>query len=361
MDVTRLSKVFDEEGPFASVLLDVSRDSETGEHEHELRVRAAVEELTQAGAPAEIVETVAQRLGERADLPAPAARMVVATAAGVVFDELAHQRVDQPSVSWGPMPDLVGWLQLADRNVRFVLALVDHEGGDVAIYNSDVPEPESETTAGGETTHVHKVPVGGWSALRYQHETENVWSRNADAVADELKSAIRTGVRLVLVAGDPRSAAQVIERLESTPATVVQLESGGRADDGGDEAQQQAVREALMDYVVKRRLELVHRLKDQLGQGSAVATGVRDVVEAFVRGQVDTLLLDPAETAELEVVVQDHAGLELGAAPADKPLRADQALVAAAVRTDAAVALLPRAVLGGSPVAALLRWDNSSN
>ncbi|WBQ04044.1 baeRF2 domain-containing protein [Kribbella sp. CA-293567] len=361
MDVTRLSRIFTEDGPFASVLLDVSRDSETGAHEQELRVRAAAEELAQAGAPAEVVEAVSERLSEQVDLPAPAARTVVANRSGVVFDEVTHQRVDPPSVGWGPLPDLVGWLHLADRNLRFVLALVDHEGGDVAVYNSDIPEPESQTSAGGETTHVHKVPVGGWSALRYQHETENVWSRNADAVADEVQSVIRSGVRLVLVAGDPRSAAQVTERLENTPATVVRLESGGRAEDGGDEAQQQAIREALMAHVVSRRLELAHRLKDQLGQDSAVATGVREVAEAFVRGQVDTLLLDPAEAAEFEVVVREHPGLDLGAVPADKPLRADQALVAAAVRTSANVAVLPRAVLGGSPVAALLRWDDSSN
>jgi hypothetical protein len=275
----------------------------------------------------------------------------------VLLDEVTHQRVDQPVVSWGPLPDLGEWIRMADRNIRFALALVDHEGGDVAVYNSDVPEPESQTSAGGETHHVHKVPVGGWSALRYQHETENVWSRNADAVVAELESVMRRGVRLILVAGDPRSAGQVMEGLEKSEATVVHLESGGRAEDGGDEAQAQAIREALMGHAVARQLEHVHQLKDRLGQDFAVATGVRDVVDAFVRGQVETLLLDPAEASAHQVVVQDHPGLDLGAVPADQPLRADQALVAAAVRTAAEVVTLPRAALGGVPVAALLRWN----
>ncbi|GAB3921675.1 hypothetical protein GCM10029976_009060 [Kribbella albertanoniae] len=237
------------------------------------------------------------------------------------------------------------------------MALVDHEGGDVAIYQSDVPEPESETSAGGETWHVHHVPVGGWSALRYQHETENVWHRNAEAVAQELDSVIASGVGLILLGGDPRSVADVEKQLDTSVATVVQLRSGSRAADGGDETQQQAIREALLEYAVAQRLELHHTLKDRLGQDSAVATGVRDIADAFVQGQVDTLLLDPDATHKQTLTVKDHPGLDLGAVPTDDALPADQALVAAAARTSANVVVLPRTALGGAPAAALLRWN----
>jgi hypothetical protein len=307
-----------------------------------------------------VVSLVTERLAETVGSPAPVARMVVAGRSGIEFDEVTHQRVDQPVVSWAALPDLAGWVRLEDRNIRFALALVDHEGGDISVYRSDVPEPEEESSAGGETYHVHKVPVGGWSQLRYQHESENVWKRNAEAVIAELESVISRGVRLVLVAGDPRSSAQVLDALNKSEATVVVLESGGRADDGGDEAQQQAIREALLDYAVTRQVELAHRLKDRLGQDSAVATGVAEIAEAFVRGQVETLLLDPDAAAGLRLVVQDHPGLELGEVPATEPLRADQGLLAAAVRTGAEVGVLPEAALGGVPAAALLRWDSPS-
>jgi hypothetical protein len=357
MDTTRLGPVYQREGPFATVLLDVSRDGESGAREHELRVRAAGEDLARIGVSDSVVGLVTERLSERVEMAAPVARTVVANDGAVVFDEVSHQRVDQAVVSWAPLPDLAGWVQLAERNIRFALALVDHEGGQISVYNSDVPEPETETSAGGDTYHVHKVPVGGWSQLRFQHETENVWKRNAEAVVEAVESVVHQGIRLVLVAGDPRSTAQVLDGLEKSKATVVHLESGGRAADGGDEAQQQAIREALMEYAVARRLELVHRLKDRLGQGFAVATGVRDVADAFVSGQVETLLLDPDASAGLQFMLRDHPGLDLGAVPDDQPLRADQALLAAAVRTDAEVTMLPRAVLGGAPMAALLRWD----
>jgi hypothetical protein len=360
MNTGRLSPLFDTAGPFATVMLDVSHDNENAEHEHELRVRAAAEELAELGAPETLVEDVSTRLGELVKEPAPVARTVVATTAGVLFDEVSHTRVDQPVVSWGPLPDLARWAEHQDTLTQFLLVIVDHEGGDVAVYDSDVPEPEEQTSVGGETQHVHKVPVGGWSALRYQHVTENVWARNAEAVADEVVSHVRAGIRLVLLAGDPQSRPTVLARLEGTPATVVELETGSRNEDGGDDALQQAVREALMGHVVARRLEDAHTLRDRLGRDDAVATGVHDIADAFVRGQVETLLLDPQAAADLTVDPADHPGLSLGAADSTGPVRADLALVAAAVVTGADVRIAPSAVLGGTPVAALLRWDQDA-
>jgi Bacterial archaeo-eukaryotic release factor family 2 len=359
MDTTRLTTVYAADGPFATVTLDVSHDNENAAREHVLRVRATVEELAGQGAPDAVIQSVTERLDEPATEPAPQARTVVAAPSGVLLDQVTHQRVDQSVVGWGPLPDLAGWVRLAQRNVRFVLALVDHVGGDVAVYQSDVPEPESETAAGGDTLHVHKVPVGGWSALRYQHETENVWKRNAEAVADEIGERIREGLRLILIAGDPRSKSEVLSRLEKAKATFVPLESGQRAEDSGDEALQQAIREALQEYAVARQVDLAHQLTDRLGRDFAVATGVRDVAGAFVQGQVETLLLDPEAAAQYELTLADHPGLSLGAVPGDLPLRADQAFVAAAVLTDADATVLPQTALGGAPVAALLRWDTA--
>lgn len=152
-EVSRLTTLFQAEGPFATVTLDVSRDTENAAQEQELRVRAAGE-LAGLGAPPEVVEAVSGRLGEVADEPAPVARVAVANHEAVLFDD-------------------------------------------------------------------------------------------------------------------------VLRRLEDSPATVVELESGTRAEDGGDEALQQAIREALLAQSVARRLELSHTLKDRLGRDHAVVTGVR--------------------------------------------------------------------------------------
>jgi hypothetical protein len=359
MRTTQIADLYQSEGPFASVTLDISHASENAAQAHELRLRAACEQLREAGADDRAVETVAARLAEPVTEPAPVARTVVATKDGVVFDEVMHVHTDQPTVAWGPLPDLTPWIAHEDSLTPFVLAVVDHVGGDVGVYTSDVPEPDSETSAGGETDFVHKVPSGGWSQLRYQHVTENVWKENAEDVAEEIVRTVRSGPQLVILVGDPHSRSIVAEKLAGTQVEVVQLEAGSRSEDGGEEALQQAVRETLMEHTVARRLALTRTLEERVGQHRAVAVGVDEVVEAFVRGQVETLLLDPDTAARHAVVAQDHPGLSIGAVAPTEPLPAHQAFVAAAALTGADVTVGRSTTLGDNPVAALLRWDQS--
>ena len=82
--------------------------------------------------------------------------------------------------------------------------------------------------------------------------------------------------------------------------------------DGGDDALAKDVESALRDVVVSRQLKMVHELKERIGQGHSVAIGVRDVADAFVRGQVDQLLLDSEAAADFTLRTSDHPGLALG-------------------------------------------------
>jgi hypothetical protein len=283
---------------------------------------------------------------------------VVATQDGVAYDQVTHASADRPVATWGPLPDLARWIEQRDASVTFVLAIVDHEGGDVSVYSSALPAPSTSETVTGSTENIHQVGASDWGALKFQHRTENVWKHNAAEVADHVMSHVRSGARLVLLGGDPRSRSLVRERLNETMAQVVELEHVSRAEDGGEEALEQSIRQALSDQVVQRRLERVHELRERLGRGEAAASGVDDVADALVRGQVEVLLLDPAAAADQQLDVARHEGLSLGAATPDGPVPADQALVAAAVLTDAEVGVAPASALGG-PVAALLRWDQS--
>lgn len=360
MDTTTYSTLYQSKGPFATVLTDVGHENENGEHEHQLRVRAASEQLREQGADEGVVTAVSERLGELVERPSPVARLVVATPDGIAHDEVAQLRVDQPVATWGPLPDLARWIEHRDATVSFVLAVVDHEGGDVGLYSSDLPDPEELTSAGGDTENIHQKGADDWAALKFQHRTENVWAQNAAAVADAIGSHVRAGTRLVLLAGEGRSRSLVHERLNEAVATVVELEHGSRAEDGGDEAQASAVREALLEHVVRRRLGLVHDLQERLGRGEGAVAGVDEVADAFVRGQVDTLLIDPTAAADAQLDPAKHPGLVLGETDPDGPLRADLGLVSAAVLTAAAVTAVRSPSLGGAPVAALLRWDQDA-
>lgn len=358
MRTQSLRPAFENPGPYASVLVDVAHDSENGAQEHELRVRAACDRLADQGASDKLVERVRERLSEQLGRPAPVTRFVVANEDDVVLDEVAGFQVDQPVATYDLLPDLAAWVTHRDSSVTFVLALVDHEGGDVALYDSDVPEPAEEASVGGmDLEFVHKVPVGGWSALRYQHTTDNVWAENAQAVADEVNGHVRRGHHLVLLAGDPQSRGLVRDALADTQAELVELETGTRNADGGEEALQQAIREALMGVAVRRRVALAHELAQEVGRGGAGAAGVARVADALVKGQVRTLLLDPNRLSDEQLDPADHVGLPLPSGLPGGALRADLALVAAAVLTDAEVSAAPAATMGGEPVAAVLRWE----
>src|SRR3954469_15232763 len=97
MKTTRLSTLYGASGPFATVMLDVSHDNENGEHEHELRVRAAAEDLAEQGAPDSVVDEVTARLGELVDDPAPVGRIVVANESGVRPSQLITCAAGEPA------------------------------------------------------------------------------------------------------------------------------------------------------------------------------------------------------------------------------------------------------------------------
>jgi Bacterial archaeo-eukaryotic release factor family 2 len=358
MKTDRLAPIYAEPGPFASAYIEVSRDQEHGDRIVELAVRAVGEELAEQGAPAEVVTDIQERLLRSTGQPAPISRCVVATERGVLFDELTRSHHTQPVATWGPLPDLVAWLRDASRQIPFVLALVDHEGGDITTYSADDMEPEREASVGEPSKYEHKVRGGGWSHLNWQRSAETIWAQNAAEVAAEIGRQVRNGPELVILAGDVHSRGQVIADLPDTiAADVVVLDRAGRPVDGGDDALAKDVESALRDVVVSRQLKMVHELKERMGRGRSVAIGVREVADAFVRGQVDQLLLDPEAAADFTLRPRDHPGLALGIKTPEEKLRADQALIAAACLTDADIAVATAATMGGAPVAALLRWN----
>jgi Bacterial archaeo-eukaryotic release factor family 2 len=358
MKSDRLTAIYADPGPFASAYLEVSRDQEQGNRVVELAVRAVRDDLADQGAPSEVLAAVEERLGQSTGQPAPISRCVVATERGVLLDELTRSHHAQPVATWATLPDVAAWLRDAGQQVPFILALVDHEGGDVTTYSADDMGPEREASVGEPSKYEHKVRGGGWSHLRMQRTAENVWAHNAVEVAAEIERQVRIGPNLVILAGDEHSRSLVTEHLPDTISAEVRvLDRSGRPVDGGDDALAADVDSVLRDVVVARQLRMVHELKERMGRGESVALGVRDVADAFVRGQVDQLMLDPDAAAGFTLRPGDHPGLALGASTPIDEVRADQALIAAACMTDADIAVATAATMGGAPVAALLRWN----
>ena len=363
MKLPALSQVLtNDPGPFATAYADVSRVAAAGDDEVALTARAARDELVGAGCPADVAEALQEALGASTHTGGEVARVVVASAQGVAFSALVHGRRPQPTTSWGALPDLGPWLADATLVTPFVLASVDHAGGNVSTYSDGAAGPlRNEQEAGGDANFLHKT--GGDNRDR---STEEEWKRSADDVAAEIERQVTAGPSLVLVSGEPDAVSEVRAKLAHLEAEIVELQGGRRNADGGDEAFQAEITETLRGQAVTDNLDVLAQLKQRLGEraqgaSSRGAAGVDEVLDALVRGQVDTLLLDPAAAAESTVTLAEHPGLSVGAVEPTDALPADQVLVALAALTDADVRIERRGTLGGEPVAALLRWDNTAD
>jgi Bacterial archaeo-eukaryotic release factor family 2 len=361
MKTDGIAKLLDDPGPFASVYVDVSRDMEDGNRVVELAVRSACDELLQQGASSSVCDQIGSRLAASVHAEAPVSRAVVATERGVLLDEVTRARTVHATATWAPFPDLGAWIADEDTRVPFILALVDHEGGQVSVYRSSLRSADVTESVGSPDVHEHKFHGGGWSHLRYQHNTENVWMRNATEVAAEIERHADSDVDIIMLAGDPQSRSQVVAALGDVRLELVQLESGGRAADGGDEVLFEEINDVLTRHVTASKLADAHALRDRLGKGEAVAIGIADVVDALVRGQVDRLLIDVDRSHDFTVEPARHPGLSF-AAVTDLPesIRADLALIAAAALTAADVDATRARTMGGAPVAALLRWHQAA-
>jgi hypothetical protein len=352
-----IAQLLEDPGPFASVYVDVSRDMEDGNRVVDLAARGASHSLLEQGAPSSVCDRIRDLLTESLHVEAPVSRAIVVTERGALLDEVSRARTAHATATWASLPDLGAWIADEDTRVPFMLALVDHEGGQVSVHRSSLRSADVTESVGSPDVHENKVRGGGWSHLRYQHVAENVWMRNAEEVAVEIERQARRGVELIMLAGDPRSRSQVVEALGDVRAELVQLESGGRAADGGDAALFHEVDDVLARHVTASKLSDVHALRDRLGKGESVAIGIADVVDALIRGQVDRLLIDVDRSQEFGVEPRNHPGLSFGTVK-DLPesIRADLVLIAAAALTAAEVSVARARTMGGAPVAALLRW-----
>src|SRR3954454_14925287 len=131
MKTDRIAELYNDPGPFASAYVEVSKEIEQGDKVAELAARSACDQIAAQGAPKSVVDAVFTRLSEDTHLPAPVSRCVVATERGVLLDELSPSHRPVPVGVWDALPDLADWIGDKDNSIPFVLALVDHEGGDV--------------------------------------------------------------------------------------------------------------------------------------------------------------------------------------------------------------------------------------
>jgi hypothetical protein len=371
MDLSFLQPVFAATGPFATVCADVTHTTENADTELDLRVRAISEKLTEQGAPEAVVEAVRARLlegnegGEAGRLKGRA--VVVAADGSVVLDQALVDAPLREIAEWSPQPDLTPVLRQLPGRVPHVVVLADRVGADIT-YVGATGEVDDVKSVDGDDFQIQKVQVGGWAHHRFQHNAENKWVHNADAVAGQITSmARRFSPRFVLVAGDVRARQILTDRAGGEWADlIVSMDEGGRAA-GADRAPvDERTAELVAEHEAREDAEAIEQIQAAAAHGLSV-TGVDRVVEALRKGQVETLVLadDPGE----DTLLVGGSPLELGVNQQDmdalgihgEAVPVDRALLAAAVASSAAVVMVPRSAMPDeAPVAAVLRYTDAS-
>jgi len=361
MQLTALQDLYAQPGPYLTVHMDVSRNTEDAPQQLDARWTRARHQLGREGVEPALVEEIGQRLKEPVAVSGEARRTIIAAGGKVAFDEVTAGHSTWPEVvTSGDLPDVSAWLHQVDGQFPFLLVVADREGADIDFFRSLTTAESVHRKVTGDDLHLHKYQGGGWSHKRFQQRSENQWESNAREVADEIRSVVgRRSPRVVILAGDDRARTAISGSLAGVQCEIAQITGGGRAAGSSSDALWDDVRLVLARLEAEDQKDLVERLEEKWGQGHGAVLGVDDVVDALVQHRVDTLIVDLQKARDITVDPTRHPGLPLPEqVRTKKELPADQVLVAAGAATDAAVAVLPAGRTKGGGVAATLRWDD---
>jgi phosphoglycolate phosphatase-like HAD superfamily hydrolase len=364
----RLTDLYRSPGPFITVLLDATRSTEAGAREVELRWRALRAQLSEQGADAPDLDALDAAIDDDRQ-PGRHGRALVAADGEVLFSDVLPEPPRREFAVVAPLPHLMPYVAQRGHRIPYLLVVTDRTGADIAVppwIGGAV-----ETVEGGDQFPTHKTGRDDWSELHFQHRVENAWEHNARDVADVVARRARAiGAELVIVAGDERARAMLDTQLQKDlprGSAVIKAERGGRGDGASEQALQEAVHEALLRAVWRRRRELLEHLQQNLGRAEYAVAGVTDVVDALRRAAVDTLVIsdDPSSTLRafvgpepVQFALREDDVRALGVADPEQD-RLDAALVRAVVGTGARLVTTPNAhdyLPDG--IGALLRYDD---
>jgi Bacterial archaeo-eukaryotic release factor family 2 len=373
VDLHFLSELTETPGPYATVYLDASHDSESADRELELRWAGHRTELAEQGADEPTLAVLDRAVADADPAVGRAGRVLVAADGRVLLDRNLAEPPARPSAAWGPAPDVLPLLLDAPEPMTAVVVRVDKSGGEILLAGEDGSAPEAVDEVRGDRYPLHKTRGGGWKHLKMQHTVENTWRANVAALAERVDTEVRrTGARVLVLAGDGQSRTLLREALAERSASIaVDVDHSGGRSGADDEELASAVEAAVRDVVDAGRQAVLERLDQALGRPDGLAVGgLEPVLEALRAEQVDTLFLDGGVTRDGELWVGEVASQVatdaerlrgLGSEPVGQ-VPVDVALLQAAAASGAAFEPLGggRTGLVGKPVedgvAALLRY-----
>jgi len=371
MKIDWLKPLLGHQGPFATLHLDATPSEQAAERDVEGRWNAARKDLAQQGAPAAVLDALAEVVLRPTRVPGPHGRVVIADDTGVLVDRVVNNPPTATTCSWAQVPALLQAALAADESVELLKVAVDRQGADFLRAG---PSGKVHSTFQAPHDEIEKSGSNMVKRARIESRAEDSWERNAVAVATEIdRHVAETRPELVLLTGDKRAVP--LARAALTPPTaekVIEVQGGGRGGGVHEGAFAERVGEALDSYRERRRERVLAELRQELGRESNAVTSVDDVVAVLARGQVKELVLaeeygtgnswmngrrlwigpDPMHIAASRSDLED-----IGVTERLEELPASVALVRAAVGQDAGLTFAPAGsveLMDG--VAATLRW-----
>lgn len=363
MQSERFRPLLTSHGPYGSVYFEDSHDTVDAAAQIELKWRALREQLERQGAEPALTKQLEHAIVDAGPAIGRGGRAVVAAADGVLVNEHLIRPTATPMVRVSPLPYIVPVVEHGIEHPTYVVAAVDHAGGDITLYRQG--STTTDTVDGGGYP-VHKA--AGAERPGYgdpQPRAEEAGRKNVRVVADRLTAVVDdSSPEVVFVVGEVRSRSDLIAELpERVADRVVQLHVGARH--SVDENQ---LRHAIDQEFAMRRVaaidEAAQRFRAEISRGSGLATeGLPGVCAALRVGAVETLIIGDIGDAtvvaggDLSTVAPNADVLsELGTAPT-QVLRADEALPLAAVAIDAALVRTDERICPADGVAAILRYS----
>jgi hypothetical protein len=367
--IDELKDVYEHDGPFATVHLDASRNSETAAHEVEVRWRELRRPLTEAGAD-EATVTALEDAVLGVDEPGPHGRFLVAANGNVLFDRPLRSVPPRPSASWDVLPHVMPYVAETSTEIAYIVVVADRLGADLQIVLG--PRSAHETVEGDQQHPIHKTRRNQWNERHFQNRVDNAWDKNEREVANAVVRHVgEVRAELVVIAGEERAVALLrrdLQELLPPGVAVAEVGAGGRAAGASEEALREAVHDEVLKLVWRRRRELIERLEQDLGRRAFALTGAAEVIDALRKAQADTVVLNDDPSSTLRAWIGPEP-LQVGTSEQDlhdmgvddpREVRFDAALTRAAVGSGADIEVTPpghKFIHDG--IAALLRYDDA--
>jgi Bacterial archaeo-eukaryotic release factor family 2 len=362
---SQLAALLQRPGRWTTVYLDMSADRETQEGLVETRRRSVQDKLLRSGASEAAANRVDEVLAVPTGLPGPMSRYLLLRDDELELDELlAGDARSEQVVAVGPLPQLTPLLKHQLEEFPYLVVELSRDGGDIALHRTGSIRPEATETVQGRTDTIKKFRGGGWSHLRFQHHVEAVWKQNQSEFAAEVDRLVAEHhPRLIVVSGDVHAWQLLLGELaEATKPLVVVFPRETRAPGAEDSPLLEFIEEQVERVLDREQHDALDVFQARIGRGDGTAEqGIGQTVHALQQAQVDTLFVDPAALGDRTLLalaeqpwVATAPEESLGAAVIET-VPATEALVRAALLTDATVRFVGSGVLG-SEVAALLRW-----